>query len=138
MAMEEYILIGVEELDRQHQEFFRHIDALRDALREGSGNREVVLRTIEYLEEFITVHFRTEERYMRLHYYTGILKHESEHAVFARDVAALKRRVLSEEAQQGMGMPLLAIEIEHRLEGWLRDHIGTTDKKLGEYLSGRV
>lgn len=136
--MEEHILIGVEEIDRQHQEFFQHIDALRDALREGSGGREVVLRTIEYLETFITDHFRTEERYMRLHYYTGILRHESEHAAFAKDVAALRRRVLSEDAQQSMEMPLLAIEIERRLEGWLRDHIATADRKLGEYLTGRV
>ncbi len=136
--MDQEILTGIEEIDREHEEFLRHLELLRDAVQLGSGCREEVLRTLRYLDHFITEHFGVEERYMRLHHFTGILKHESEHAAFAKAFAALKNRILTEDAARGMEMSLLAIELEHRLRNWYEGHIATSDKKLGEYLAERL
>jgi hemerythrin len=135
--MGEEIVIGVEEIDRQHQELFRHMHALRDALQEGAGSRDEVLRTVRFLGEFTTEHFSTEERWMRRHNYPGILIHEKEHQAFLLTFAEIKQKVQAMETQHEMNAPLLAIEIERKLEDWLKNHIEKLDKKLGEYLVER-
>lgn len=131
------LTIGITEIDDQHRAFLRAIVALREAVAEGIGARDRLLRTLQYLDEFVAVHFSTEERYMRLHNYPGILLHEKEHAEFARAYAELKQRFHDLDAQ-GELTALHAIEVEHRLENWLTGHILRADKKLGAFLSERM
>jgi len=129
--------LGIGELDDQHQAFFMHTVGLRRALIEGVGGRDKLMKTLRYLDTFIEEHFSAEERYMRLHNYPGILIHRAEHEAFAKAIAEFKKKALDLDAR-GEVLSFLAIEVEHRLEKWLTDHIRTLDRKMADYLSERT
>ena len=128
--------VGIPELDDQHQAFFLHMVALRRALLDGIGSRDKLMKTLRFLDDFVSVHFITEERYMRLHNYTGILVHRLEHEKFAGTVAEFKRKALDLDAR-GEALSFLAVEVEHRLEKWLTDHIRAMDRKMADFIAAR-
>jgi len=129
--------LGIGELDDQHQAFFLHMVSLRRAVTDGVGGRDRLMKTLRYLDTFIDEHFSAEERYMRLHNYPGILIHRAEHEAFAKAIAELKKKALDLEAH-GEVTSFLAVEVTHRLEKWLTDHIRTLDRKMADYLSERT
>jgi hemerythrin-like metal-binding protein len=128
--------IGIEQIDNQHKELFQHIASLRSALRKGEG-RAALLKTIEFLKEYVDAHFNAEEALMRRHHYHGILEQTKEHEAFRRDFSDFKKKLMALESQ-GEVTALLAIEFERRLSGWLVDHIGKVDKKLGTFLADTI
>jgi len=127
--------LGISELDDQHQAFFMHMVGLRRALIDGSG-RDKLMKTLRYLDTFIDEHFRAEEGYMRRHNYPGILVHRADHEAFAKTVADFKKKALDLE-QRGEVLSFLAVEVEHRLERWLSEHIMVHDRKMAAFLAER-
>lgn len=126
--------LGIGELDDQHQAFFLHMVGLRRALIEGSGGRDKLMKTLRFLDTFIDEHFRAEEGYMRRHNYPGILVHRAEHEAFAKAVAEFKKKALDLE-QRNEVLSFLAVEVTHRLEKWLEEHIRTLDRKMAAFLT---
>jgi len=126
--------LGISELDDQHQAFFLHMVGLRRAVIEGSGGRDKLMKTLRFLDTFIDEHFRAEEGYMRRHNYPSILVHRAEHEAFAKEIAAFKKKALDLEAR-GEVISFLAVEVAHRLEKWLEDHIRTLDWKMAAFLA---
>jgi hemerythrin len=132
----EEVLIGVEQIDAPRRELMRNLALLREAIVAGSGGRERMLKTLRYLDEFITVRFSAEEQYMRRHNYPGILVHVKEHDEFAKKFTELKKNVLDLDAR-GEVTAFTAVDVERMLKRWLTDHIAKTDRKFGEFLAER-
>jgi len=128
--------IGIEQIDSQHKELFQRIASLRWALRNGQG-RAALLKTIDFLEEYVDVHFNAEEALMQEYNYSGLPEQKKEHDAFLRDFSDFKERLLAMESQ-GEFTAFLEIEFERRLSGWLVGHIGKVDKKLGTFLAGKI
>jgi len=128
---------GIEEIDAQHREFMGRLRSLREALSYGIGGRDRLMRTFRYLDEYVKLHFDTEEKYMRRYNYPGILLHQKEHGLFTRRYEDLKRKTMDLDAR-GEITSFLTIEVEHQLENWLEDHILQIDKKLGAFLAERM
>jgi hemerythrin len=131
------LTIGINIIDEQHGEFLTHLKGLRDALSGGVGSRDRLMRTLRYLDEYMEHHFGTEERYMRLYHYPGILLHQREHTAFRQRYEAFKQKVLDHDAR-GELTAFLAVEVERDLEAWLADHILKIDRKMGDFLSERM
>lgn len=129
--------LGIGELDDHHQAFFLHLVALRRALTDGVGGRDRLMKTLRYLDAFVSEHFRAEEEYMRRHNYPGILVHRAEHEEFAKIIAAFRQKAMDLDAR-GEVLSFLAVEVEHRLEKWLTDHILKLDRKMADYLRERM
>ncbi|MHB8843933.1 MAG: bacteriohemerythrin [Nitrospirota bacterium] len=129
--------LGISELDDQHQAFYLHVVGLRRALTDGVGGRDKLMKTLRYLDAFVSEHFNAEERYMRLHNYPGILVHRAEHEAFAKAVAAFKKKALDLEAR-GEVTGFLAVEIEQHLEKWMTGHILKLDRKMADFIRGRM
>jgi hemerythrin len=128
--------IGIELLDSQHKELFQHISTLRAALRAGTS-RDTLFKTLSFLEEYVVVHFDAEVQYMRRFDYPGINEHETEHQKFIKALADFKKELQTLESR-GEITSFLGIEIERKLSGWLADHIGNIDKKMGAFLAERL
>ena len=126
--------LGISELDDQHQAFFLHMVGLRRALIDGVGGRDKLMKTLRYLDTFIDEHFSAEENAMRRHNYPGILVHKADHAAFAKVIAEFKKKALDLDAR-GEVTSFLAVEVTHRLEKWLEDHIRTLDRKMADFLT---
>lgn len=128
--------LGISELDDQHQAFFLHMVGLRRALTDGMGGRDKLMKTLRFLEEWVNDHFQAEERIMRTHNYPGILVHRLEHEKFAKVVAEFSKKAYDLDAR-GEVTSFLAVEIEHKFENWLVEHIKKMDAKMAEFVKGR-
>ncbi|MBE9532262.1 MAG: hemerythrin, partial [Proteobacteria bacterium] len=60
--------VGVDEIDGQHRALFKAVNAFLDSV-ESASNMDDVAVVITFLEEYLEVHFETEERAMIEHGY---------------------------------------------------------------------
>lgn len=134
--MDQELTIGIEEIDRQHEELLDRMDNLRDAMRRGQSN-DVIRNTLKFLETYVVEHFDTEVKYMQRYNYTGILLHKAEHETFMKDFAALKEKFTSLQAQ-GESTTFLGVDIVRKLNDWFTKHIATVDNKMGVFLAERM
>lgn len=127
--------IGVEEVDKQHQQLFEIINDFHEAMRTGSGKEEVG-RTIEELENYVNYHFSSERELATdcgfSHDCSGCHEsHQQAHNAFAEQVAELRR--LHDEEDATVHMKTLRF-----LRQWLNEHIGEMDQQLGLYINEEV
>ncbi len=123
--------VGFAPVDEQHQELFRRVDGLCNAM-EGNIENDVVDRTLRFLESYVIEHFDTEEVYMRAVDFPDLDTHKAEHRKFIETFNWLKR----EHSNEGPS-PSLATRLEESVCGWLRSHINEKDKALALYLNAR-
>ena len=125
------LVMGVPELDQQHQELFQRLDALLHAIRGGSS-RDEGGRTLAFLCVYVRTHFAEEEELMRESGYPSLPDHKAQHDHFAGDLAALE----AEHRRNGPS-PSLILRVNARVSTWLRDHIYRVDRAFAEHLRAR-
>jgi|SRR5450830_1454145 len=125
------LLTGVSEIDQQHRIL---VDTLIEArtLLIGEATGPVFDRVTRDLLAYAIYHFDNEEQLMRSHGYATVApeaaeRHLAQHRLFSERVVAL--RTAEHLGETGGGVALLAF-----LEGWLVNHILTTDKALGLFI----
>jgi hemerythrin len=124
----EGLAVGVQAIDRQHQELIAHINSLLNAMKQGQGRQEIG-RLLRFVEDYVGVHFSAEEKLMVQHQYPDYPAHKAQHTGFVRDFCRLKDEV---ESAPLSSVPLM--HIQRRVCDWLINHIGKTDRCLGEFL----
>lgn len=122
------LTVGFAEIDAQHQELFRRADRLLSRMEAGVGGAELA-GLVEYLAGYVREHFGAEEGLMILHRYPLIGPHRAQHRGFVEAFVEIKG-----ELERRGPSPELAERLSRFLVGWLRDHIATTDRALGEFL----
>jgi hemerythrin len=120
--------VGIEMIDKQHQELFKRVNDLLAASGQGKGKDEIG-NVVKFLESYVVFHFGAEERYMAQQAYPALAAHKQEHAKFLKDFAALKGEWQAQGASTSVVMRMHAW-----LGGWLRNHIGKVDKAIGAYM----
>lgn len=120
--------VGVEEIDRQHQELFAVFGELVEGLNAGRGPASVA-RLIDFLGRYVAEHFGAEERWMKSCDYPDFAPHKAEHEAFVADLKLLRERLRKE----GPSQPL-AVSLSGRIRSWLSFHIGGSDRAMGAYL----
>ncbi len=120
--------VGVEIINNQHKELFKRVNSLLQAMNEGKGEDEIK-EIIGFLEEYVVVHFGTEEDFMTRYNYPDYPFHKGEHEAFKKDFVELKR----DYEIHGVTLTLI-IEIQQRVCDWLINHIGKVDKMFGRFL----
>lgn len=125
--------VGIDLIDRQHQELFRQISRLIDAMRESRGKDEVAT-TLRFLAAYAEQHFALEESLMAEHAYATApaAEHKGEHESFRATFAALDGQL----AEQGPS-PALAIEVNNKVCNWLVRHVLGTDKPFAAHLRSK-
>ena len=128
LELDPLLLTGVDEIDAQHRELFARIGALLDASR-TRRSREEVVRTLEFLGQYVVDHFAAEERMMGAAHYPRLEGHRAEHLQFVREFEILRHELKSEGPTS-----LFVIRVENRVTEWLREHIYRTDRLLAAWL----
>lgn len=126
------LAVGVAEVDEQHREIFRRVDALAKALMAHRGAEELE-PLLGFLGGYVVEHFGAEERLMRRHAYPQRAQHEEEHRRFVEDFGELRREFAAEGASG-----FLLVKLNNRVAQWLTTHIGRTDRQLGQFLRERA
>ncbi len=134
MQWTEDLSVGVEEIDDQHKELFRRINALVDAIRRGEC-KDVIDGVLKFLEDYAVVHFAEEEAHMVRHRYPEYTLHKAQHAIYLKALMDLKRQAAQPRAHGGSYE--LSVMTNQVVVDWIIAHIANVDKKLGEFLKSR-
>ncbi|MGE5629792.1 MAG: bacteriohemerythrin [Caulobacteraceae bacterium] len=132
IAWREDLSIGVEKIDSQHKELISRIDGLFEACNKGKGKEEVV-KVIDYLGDYVIVHFSDEEELQKKYGYPEYNSHKKMHAQFIEDFKGLKGQLEKEGVT-----PALIIQMNRKLLDWLLNHIKKVDKQLGVFLKDKM
>jgi hemerythrin len=122
------LLLGVPEIDEQHQELFRRLEGLLSAIR-GGTSRDEVGNTLTFLQDYAARHFRAEEALMEERRYPQLADHRAEHEGFSGEL-----RALAAEYGRNGATASIVIRVNTQLAGWLRTHVLRTDRALADFL----
>lgn len=130
MAIEwkEDLAIGVTEVDDQHKELFLKVNELFNACNGGKG-KEYIDDVIKYLQDYVVLHFTSEEKLQKQNGYPQYEAHKAQHEQFIKDFLALKEKI----DKNGI-TGLTIVQLNQVLVDWLINHIRKSDKALGLYL----
>ncbi len=121
---------GVDEIDSQHQELFKRLNALLDACAEQKGKDEIGTY-LAFLEDYVVQHFNAEESAMTKSSYGGLTSHRQEHEYFKQRIATIKKEFMD------FGATIHVVLLAVRTSGdWLYSHIKKTDRDMGRFLKG--
>jgi hemerythrin-like metal-binding protein len=118
--------VGIDEIDEDHRKLVDTFNILNHAVAEGESN-DYLLAVLDELINCTVWHFSHEERLMLKYGYDQAEEHKREHGELIESAARLKEEILAGDQQ------VTEKHLEF-LEGWLTEHIFTTDMRLGDYL----
>jgi hemerythrin len=122
---------GASDIDTQHKELFSRINRLLEACNQGQGRTEVG-KTLSFLEEYVLIHFSTEEKIMLDHRYPEYAGHKAQHGHFMSTLDTLKQQF----AKEGPSISIVLLT-NRTVVDWLRSHIRKLDRDLGAFLKNR-
>jgi hemerythrin len=128
IAWDPALLTGNAEIDGQHQELFRRLDGLIEAIR-GGRSKEEVSRTITFLHDYVVQHFAAEETLMVARGYPGLADHRAEHDAYVNEVRLLEADLERDGPSTG-----LTVRVSTELTKFLRSHILRTDRAMVAFL----
>ena len=123
------LLLHDEELDRQHAEVFRRLEAAALALE---GTRAAAERAAREAVESIVAHLAAEEQLMDESLYPERARHRAAHELFAADLLRLRDELFANGATPNVRDGLL-----RRVPEWFRFHILANDVPLAAFLARR-
>ncbi|WP_031514732.1 bacteriohemerythrin [Desulfofalx alkaliphila] len=135
MMWKEKYKIGVDTIDRQHEELFRRVSAFIQVVQQKTDWEEKlaqVKETMAFMQEYVIFHFDDEEAYQESINYPDLENHKKAHAKFKASVGQYAERLdkegYSEELVQEFGGKLMT---------WLIMHVAAMDQKIGEYVQSQ-
>ena len=121
--------VNIDEIDSQHKKFIKLTNELSDAINAGK-EKDILEETLSTLIEYANMHFASEERLMKTHGYPDLEIHKKEHD-------ELKETILKINHRFNAGQLAHAATISAFLEGWISNHLETTDKKYSSFLNSK-
>jgi len=118
--------VGYPDIDSQHKRLFQLAEQLHAAMTAGKA-KQILSTTLNNLIVYTKRHFADEEMLMETHRYPFLPQHKAEHRELTENVMHFQKAFGADKAT-------ISIELMQFLSSWLRHHIGSSDKKVGEYL----
>ncbi len=116
-------LIGVEELDWEHQDLFERLNELHDILSK-SDDPAAIEECLGEIHARVASHFALEEQYMRANKFAYYAVHKEEHDDFLEVIVELAQSILDDPD------PERRDNLEFQLQAWVINHIITSDRDL--------
>ncbi len=115
----QYVL-GIKDIDNEHQKLVNMINDLYEAMSQGKGD-DVLGRVLGGLVNYCATHFATEEKYMQKCGYEDFAEHKRIHDGLTSKVKSLFNDFNSGKAK-------MSLSVTTFLKDWLNKHILQTDK----------
>lgn len=129
IAWSDDLSVGIGNIDEQHDQLFKLMAELDDAIRRNKGTG-MIEDSLTVLFNYAQVHFATEEELLTKHNYPEIELHELEHQRFIAKAFSFKERF-----EEAPNRPGLSLEILEFLSTWVLNHIELTDKRYAAFLN---
>jgi hemerythrin len=121
--------VGVEEIDRQHRDFFKLFHRLQ-ILCGREGYKELAARHVLEVAKYAEYHFVSEENLMMIVKYPGLEEQQAEHRKLLAD---LQEMLNDFEAAKIKIEPLVSF-----FQTWFLNHTTLMDRMLGNYMHERA
>lgn len=131
VAWQEYLSVGVAEIDTQHRHLFDQFNNFIAACEAEQGGNEVI-RLFSFLDAYVVTHFADEERFQESIAFPDRLEHREQHQAFIGQLAGLKSRLQKEGPTRS-----LVSSASVAMTGWLIDHISRMDRAIGRFVKER-
>lgn len=118
--------IGVETIDREHQQLFKIINKLYALRKAGKDNRWVCQESIKFFRNHALNHFADEEAYMTSIAYEGLVSHKRIHQGFRENTLP----ILEQELERTDYSPEAVDHFLGVCAGWLIGHTLTEDQAI--------
>ncbi len=122
------LAVNVDMIDEQHQELLKQISGFFQAVLMGKA-LELMDGTMDFLLEYVDLHFRTEEFFMEKYQYPFFTAHQKQHEQLSAAVLNVARRI--QETGQKRDV---VVELVQQMGEWVVEHVMRVDAKLGRYL----
>lgn len=119
-------LIGVDQIDKQHQELFNITNRAYDLLDDEfvTDKYDKIINIIEELKEYTIFHFKEEEEYMLSIKYKRYFAQKVEHDEFVKKINDVNLKDIDVDQKKYL-TDLLEFVID-----WISSHILGSDKKI--------
>ncbi len=135
MIWKEKYKIGVPLIDEQHEELFRRVTEFVETLRSaGEWSHKVakVNETLNFMKDYVVMHFHDEEAYQQEIEYPGMAEHRRIH----NDMVQYVMNIAEQYEREGYKEELMQ-QFAGKLLAWLINHVAATDQKIAEYVKSR-
>ncbi|NLK97658.1 hemerythrin family protein [Defluviitalea saccharophila] len=123
--------LGVPQIDAQHKELFRRVEAFLQVLRSKDTWEDKLPKineTLEFMKGYVVEHFRDEEEYQKKINYPEYEAHKQIHSNMVGYVLEVSKQFEEsnndENLMQQFGGKLLA---------WLINHVAAEDQRIADY-----
>lgn len=123
------LITGNPLIDSQHRLLLDSVNNLMDACSSGKG-REQIQSTLTFLNDYVTKHFRDEERLQMQTSYPGYSEHKKFHEGYRQMLAATSQQLLQD------GPTIKTLGELNRIVAILVSHIRNEDKRLARHIQG--
>lgn len=125
--------IGVKEVDQQHKELFKRLNSFLRVVRSDEDKDikcEKIEETLDFMSEYVVVHFDSEEAIQKKYNYPEYEKHHQIHERFKAEIAEFKKEFEEDKYNED-----LVMEFSGKLLTWLINHVAAEDQKIGDYIN---
>ncbi|HNP64047.1 MAG TPA: hemerythrin family protein [Woeseiaceae bacterium] len=124
-------LIGIEELDHEHEVLIDNINQLHEELI-GNENKSELRKCLGEIYVRMQAHFALEEHVMKENDYEFFDEHKREHEEFLESYTECMVQFLN-------GADILSRNpIDECLKQWVMEHITTSDRKMALMMQNKV
>jgi hemerythrin len=117
------------DVDTQHLELFRIVNFLHDGILAGK-EKDVMVKTLEDLANYVAKHFRAEEKLMLREAFPDYAHHKAIHEKLSRDTGAIIDGYRS-------GKLVLTVALSRFLSDWLQVHIEVEDMRMINFIRNK-
>lgn len=123
-------LIGVEEIDKEHETLFALIESIDVALKNEQDSVVHAKALLEELKKYAVSHFAHEEAYMESIQDPELIRQRAEHGAFVDKINSYCLSDVTEESSR-----CIMVEWLEYLSKWLMGHILGSDILIGQFAS---
>ncbi|MBF0574067.1 MAG: hemerythrin family protein [Desulfamplus sp.] len=120
---------GIEQIDEQHKELIRMVNALHKAMKQKVGIQQSGA-ILDSLAEYTVYHFGHEEKLFKQHNYPETMEHKKIHEELVKTVVAFQNDFKAGKAS-------LSVDLMNFLTQWLKDHIMKCDMKYAPFFKSK-
>lgn len=121
-------LIGIDEIDQEHQKLFELIAATDAALKSDDEPIANALLLINELKQYAVTHFAHEEAYMAQIHDPELERQKKEHSAFVAKINSYNLSDVTDDSAKAITLELLEY-----LSKWLMSHILGSDIMIGQF-----
>ena len=121
--------VGVQKLDDQHKKLFEMLNQLADChAARGVQSSEAFLKILSAMFDYVAVHFKAEEGYLKNIEFPGLSAHAREHDAFVEAMADFNMAALEGKRDE--------VAVHQYLKEWLLNHILKSDMQYRRFAEG--